>query len=209
MAMKSKATSQEKSQQDKGRLSRSRQQDLFPKEKAAYGGTLRTTREGRQGSRKISTQHTMHLVLRSMKAKGEWSFLKAENKAKIKATLKKHAQANSIHIISLANVGNHLHIHFKLASRHTYKKFIRSVTGAIALKIMKARPGQAKVLTHKDRFWDYRPFTTIVTSFRHLLNMRDYMRINQFEGLGWHRTNVRLLIARELDFALKKHGASG
>jgi REP element-mobilizing transposase RayT len=199
--MKIKTKSKAKSKRDAKKSPM--QQDMFPKAEKAYGGALRNTRNGRQGARGLTTRGTIHLVLRSTKAKGSWSFTLAKNKNLIRAALKKHAQRNFIKIISVANVGNHLHIHLKLSHQHYYKKFIRSITGVIALKIMKAGPYSAKVKSHKDRFWDYRPFTRIITSFRHFLNTQDYIAINQFEGIGIDRMTSRMIVreSREIYFS--------
>jgi REP element-mobilizing transposase RayT len=182
-----------------------KQQDMFPKSEKAYGGSLRNTRKGRQGARALTTSGTIHLVLRSTKAKGSWSFTLAKNKNLIRATLKKYAQRNFIKIISVANVGNHLHIHLKLTHQHYYKSFIRSIAGVIALKIMKAGPNAAKVKCHKDRFWDYRPFTRIITSFRHFVNTQDYIAINQFEGIGIDRLTSQMIVRQNRDI----YSASG
>lgn len=145
----------------------------------------------------------MHLVLRSTKARGEWSFFKPKNKSRILQILKKHAQRNNVRMHSLANVGNHLHLHIHLHRNHDYKAFIRAITGAIALAVMgvqylKSR-AKKNMKNHSSRFWDYRPFTIFVNTYRHYLNMRDYMQINQLEGIGFSRLSARFLLAYEHD----------
>jgi REP element-mobilizing transposase RayT len=142
-------------------------------------------------------------VLRSTKARGEWSFFKPKNKSRIRLIITKHARANRVRIESVANVGNHLHLHVQLLRNHNYKAFIRAITGAIALAVMglqflKLR-AKKSAIKHNDRFWDYRPFTIFVNSYRHFLNMRDYMKINQLEGIGFNRLNARFLLAYEHD----------
>jgi hypothetical protein len=102
-------------------------------------------------------------------------------------------------LISVANVGNHLHIHLQLKQIRLYKPFIRAITGAIALTVMGASKNQKKVKKNKDRFWDYRPFTRIVSSYRQYLNTRDYIAINQLEGKGVHRISARLFISHRWD----------
>jgi REP element-mobilizing transposase RayT len=164
---------------------------------------LRKTREGRKGPRELTIQHTMHLVLRSTKAREEWSFFKPKNKSRIRKIILKHAVRNRVRIESMANVGNHLHLHIQLLRRHNYHSFIRAVTGAIALAVMglqylKSR-AKKSVIKHSDRFWDYRPFTIFINSYRHYLNMRDYMKINQLEGIGFSRLSARYLLAYEYD----------
>lgn len=94
----------------------------------------------------------------------------------------------------MANVGNHLHLQIRLFKRHSYFKFIRSITGAIALFILKADRNNKIVKTHTDRFWDYRPFTRIVTGFRDFIGLQDYIAINELEGRGHHRINAEIFM---------------
>jgi hypothetical protein len=46
----------------------------------------------------------------------------------------------------------------------------------------------------KDKFWDYRPYTRVVQSFRAFLNLRDYIKINQYEGAGYKREHARMIV---------------
>ncbi len=147
------------------------------------------TRKGRLGSRPLDTRNTMHLVLRSSRAKGDWSFSKAENHRKIKSITAKFSQKYAVKILSLANVGNHLHFHIKLGNRHTYKPFIRAVTSAIAMAVT----GTSRWKKQEGKFWDYRPFTRVVMGFKALLKIKDYIRINQLEGF-YGRTHATLLV---------------
>ncbi len=159
-------------------------------EPSAYGGTLLKTRNGRARPRPLDTRHTMHLVLRSTKAKGEWSFRKPVHEKKIQKILDYFSQRYGVKILSLANVGNHLHFQIRLTNRFTYKAFIRAITSAIAMAIT----GASRWKPLKIRFWDYRPFTRIVKSYRAFLNLRDYIRINKLEGYGYQRDHARWLI---------------
>lgn len=151
---------------------------LLKKEKLAYGGELLKTRKGRARGRPLDTRNSMHMVLRSSKAKGPWSFLRTENKIKIKVIVEKFSKKYGVKILSLANVGNHLHFHLKLGNRHTYRPFIRAITAAIAMAVTKT----SRWNPSKEKFWDYRPFTRVVIGFKALLNLRDYIRINELEG---------------------------
>lgn len=132
----------------------------------------------------------MHLILKSSKAKGEWSFKRKENAQKIKAIIDKHSKKYGVAITSLANVGNHLHLHMKLASRATYKPFIRAVTAAIAMAIT----GVSRWKKIAGKFWDHRPFTRVVQSWREVLALKDYLMINQLEGLGNSRVEARFIV---------------
>lgn len=146
----------------------------------------------------------MHLVLRSSKAIEEKSFKSPKNKKLIQEILVKFSVKYGVQIISLANVGTHLHLHFKIAKRTGYLRFIRAVTAAIAMGVSgrnrwtlgkrdaeDAKPGTVK----REKFWDYRPFTRIIEGFKALLNMRDYIQINQLEGLGVPRLQARIMLA--------------
>lgn len=108
---------------------------MLAKEKSAYGGDLMTTRAGRRGARPLSTRETMHLVLRSTIAKGDWSFRKPKNQANVNRIIDKFSVIYGVRVISMANVGNHLHLQIKLSNRFTYKPFIRAVTAAIAMAV--------------------------------------------------------------------------
>ncbi len=183
------------------------QTSLFKKRKSDYGGALRSTRKGREGARPISIKHTMHLVLRSTQAKGEWSFRNAKHDKNIRRIVEKFAFVYGIRVISIANAWNHLHLQIKLSNRFTYAPFIKAITGAIAMSVTGrsrwSKTGKedstrasadTKTLRSKAKFWDHRPFTRIAASFREFLNLRDYVRMNQIEGDGWNRQQSREMV---------------
>ncbi len=112
------------------------QLEFFGKASKSYGGELLKKRKGRcLGGRPLSTKHSIHLVLRSSKATGVWSFRIPKNSKRIKEIIEKFALKYGIRILSIANVGNHLHLHIKIPSRRAYKAFIRATTSAIAMAI--------------------------------------------------------------------------
>jgi REP element-mobilizing transposase RayT len=150
----------------------------------------------------------MHLVLRSSKAVEDMSFKAPHNRGAIEKIISRFSAKYGVRIISLANVGTHLHFHVKIAKRRGYLCFIRAVTAAIAMHVSgknrwtlkklvePARTGvRRRERQHRDKFWDYRPFTRIVDGFRAFLNLRDYIQINQLEGLGVPRHQARFLLA--------------
>jgi REP element-mobilizing transposase RayT len=185
-----------------------KQLTLIPKFKDSYGGEMMKKRKGRAHGRPISTQSSMHLVLRSTQARKEKSFLEPSNAHKIKNFVNKFAAKNHVQILSLANVGNHLHLHIKLGTRRGYKPFIRALTGAIAMAIGgNSRWSKAKAQNTegnasfsdasteiKEKFWDRRPFTRIVQGFRSRLTLSNYIEINRLEGQGYSRGHARMLI---------------
>ena len=165
-----------------------KQTSWFKRGKEAFGGDLLTTRAERARRRPLSTTHTMHLVLRSSQAKGDWSFRK--HAAVINRLLRKYADKFGVRIISFANVGNHLHLQVKLSNRHVYPAFIRALTGGIALAIT----GANKFRKLSQRFWDRRPYTRIVIGYRAIRILRDYIGINTLEGAGWEREQAEFHI---------------
>ena len=101
---------------------------------SAHGGVLRKKRRGR-GARSVSIRYSMHIVLRSSEAKYEWSFVQPRIRQMIERVLAKHASRTETIVMAVGNAGNHLHLRLKFTSREQYKRFIRAVTGEIALKI--------------------------------------------------------------------------
>jgi putative transposase len=178
---------------------RAQQTDLFPKQSKSYGGILLNKRKNRTYARPISTSRSMHLVLRSSKAVKDKSFKTPKNKKLILQIFTKFSIKYGLQIISLANVGTHLHLHIKVAKRAGYLRFIRAVTAAIAMGVSgrnRWTVGPAKNGKRaKEKFWDYRPFTRIIEGFRALLHLRDYVQINQLEGLGLSRLQARMMLA--------------
>ena len=186
------------------------QLSLLEKKPLAYGGDLLKTRKGRRGGRPLETKSTIHLVLRSTKAKGDWSFKKPKNERAIQAIVNKFAHKYQIKVISLANVGNHLHCHIKLNKLWTYKPFIRAITSAIAMAVTGVNRWTKKDLqlsqsnsgasghsikeSPTQKFWDNRPFTRVVRSLKALLTLKDYIRINELEGFGYRRDEARFLV---------------
>ena len=167
-----------------------RQGKLLKTQKSDYGGDLMKRRKGRQGPRPLATRNSMHLVLRSSKARGEWSFRKLNNWRKIETLLGRFARRYGVKVLSYANVGNHLHFHIQLGNRFTYAPFIRALTGSIALVIT----GASRVRKFEGRFWDYRPFTRIVFGRSGFLRLRDYVKINEMEGFGIRRDLARMVM---------------
>jgi putative transposase len=161
----------------------------------AYGGDLFKTRKGRSQGRPLDTQNTTHLILKSTKAKGAWSFWIPENKNKIKQIISKFSKKYGIKIHSMANVGDHLHFQIKLSNRYTYAPFIRAVTSAIAMAVTGASKINKFKIEAKDRFWDQRPFTRVVKGYKAYLNLRDYIEINRLEGFGFQRPQARFFFA--------------
>ena len=156
----------------------------------AYGGVLFNTRRGRSRPRPLALRHSMHLVLRASQARGEWSFKRKHNEAKIRAIIQKFSQRHVVKILTLAIVGNHIHFHIKLSKLAHYPRFIRALTAAIAIAVAGHARWQ-KTAGNKKKFWDHRPFTRIVVGARAVQRLVDYICINQLEGFGNTKQEAR------------------
>lgn len=174
-------------------MARSPQLSLLEKQKSPYGGELRKTRKGRAHGRPLDTQHTMHLVLRSTKAVGKWSFRYGSHLRRIKAIIQHFAGKYGIQLISVVNVGNHLHIHMRLRNRYTWGPFIRAITSAIAMAVTGTSRWQRE--EKAKGFWDYRPYTRVVVGRRAYLSLKDYIEMNKWEGFGFDRGTARTIVA--------------
>jgi hypothetical protein len=51
----------------------------------------------------------------------------------------------------------------------------------------------------KEKFWDLRPFSRVIESFKAFLNLRDYISINQLEGFGYTKADARWEVNLEKD----------
>jgi hypothetical protein len=171
---------------------RTAQLKLLKDSPKAYGGDLLNKRKGRSHGRPLDTKNTMHLVLRSSKAKGKQSFYRLENARKVWGIVDRFSKKYGIRVLSFANVGNHLHLQIKLANRFTYRPFIRAVTAAIAMAITGRNRWNKE--GPKEKFWDLRPFTRVVVGWRAFLNLQDYIAINRAEGFGFSRDEARDII---------------
>jgi REP element-mobilizing transposase RayT len=166
-----------------------KKQQLLKPQKTDHGGDLK---HPQKRVRPLSTKDSIHLVLRSSKAKGKMSFYR--HKKDIDTILMTFADKYQIEIKSSANVGNHIHLHMKLFKRDTYKKFIRAVTAAIMMKITGFCRDRPKPTNYK--FWDQRPFTRVIGSFKDFQNLVDYIQTNVFEALGYSRLEARAEVQR-------------
>jgi len=173
---------------------------LTAKEKAvhpsAHGGVLRNRRRGR-GRRPLSFRDSIHLVLRAWWGFGIESFTHPKNRRMVHSVLAKHAANMKVDLLGIGNGGNHLHLRARFADRKQYCRFIRAVTGEIALKIKKAR-------FHFDgvkvgRLWQWRPFSSIIVGADYLASMINYIAINELEGYGLTRTEARVKLKKWRD----------
>jgi len=156
--------------------------------------------------RPVTSKYPMHLVLKSSKAKGEFSFRSAKNLKRVRHIVDQHCRRYGVKLHEFSNNFNHLHILAKFPSRPIYVRFIRSLSGALALAVTGASKSKNLKQILGGKFWDFRPFTRIVIGNRAYRIARDYVILNQLEQLGMipHRTSrLKGVQPREAVFFLK------
>ncbi len=157
----------------------------------AFGGIL-MRRAAYRRARPLSTKQAMHLVLRSSQAEDTWSFLTPKNRKIIDAVLNKFANRYGVRVYQRGVARDHIHLLVRMTNRFAYRAFIRALTGAIALKVT----GANRLRGLKKRFWDYRPFSRVVDWGRGYSLAKDYVLLNQLEGMGlipFHRGRLSAL----------------
>ena len=139
----------------------------------------------RKCARPLTTKNPMHVVLKSSRARGEWSFLRHAGvvEGKVRATAKKF----EIRVLRYQNVGNHLHLAIQGRRRRDLQNFFRVVAQAIAYSVTGARRGKPV-----GKFWDALVFTRIVQWGRDWRNLGTYFEKNFWEAKGMPRDVVDL-----------------
>jgi REP element-mobilizing transposase RayT len=170
-----------------------RQQKMIPASPREFGGVLLKTRKGRSTPRPLAVRQSMHLVLRSTRAKGEWSMRRGRNPKIIQNLISRFSKRYLVQVLSSANVGNHLHLHIQLTLRQNYYPWIRALTATIAMAVT----GASRWRPLKGKFWDNRPYSKVVSHFKQRLRLQDYVATNQLEGLGHSRAIARLMVLHE------------
>ncbi len=131
--------------------------------------------------RPLHTKKALHVVLKSKKATGAYSFKNKEHEPLLKELIKRHAKLNKIRIYSYSNGGNHLHLLIRTKSRDSYNSFIRTISGLIVRAVTGAKRGQKL----KGKFWDGRPFSRVVTFGNDFKKVKSYLTKSKLEVIGW------------------------
>src|SRR5205814_2068237 len=89
----------------------------------AHGGNVR------KGKRKImrpfDPRRPLHLVLKSSRAKGEWSMLSPKHEGWIEREVERVARRFRVKVYRFVNVGNHLHLLVHVTRKADFKGFLR------------------------------------------------------------------------------------
>jgi REP element-mobilizing transposase RayT len=157
-------------------MMRAKQQSFLPKISLEHGGQ---TRKGRRKiMRPFDPKQPLHLVLKSSRATGTQSMLRARYKTQIEELTHKIAKKRGVQLLQYVNVGNHLHALVLCRRRPAFRAFLRELAGAIACLMTGARKGLP------SRFWDQPVYTRIVSWGREIKNLEQYFIKNLFEAAG-------------------------
>ena len=158
--------------------------EKFEVEKEFGGAHLRKSHAKK--ARPVPIKKTMHLTLRSSKAKGDKSFRYDKNRIKkIDTVVRAQAQKFGVEIYRFAIVGNHLHLLVKASYRRGFISFLRSISGIIARIALGAERGSAKLSESARGFWDQRPWTRILFTWTEFKNVKKYVEQNFNEAMGF------------------------
>ncbi len=180
----------------------------------AFGGSL--LKGNPKEARPIVTRRAMHLVLRSRLATGSRSFLL--NARGVENLIRKQATRFGVVVYDLANVGNHIHLIVKVQERKDLGRFLRSVTGLLARKTLRAergspwrtvsKPTAETSHTSKRRpFWDTRPFSRVIDG--DFFQMKQYLLMNRLEAEGYSRLDTNAIVRGRRTLKTKKPNRGG
>jgi REP element-mobilizing transposase RayT len=167
----------------------SRQLALIPKERVEHGGDVLEGR--RKLSRPFSPRCSLHVVLRSPRARGHWSLLHRRNRAKVDRLVYTWARAKHVKVYRYANVGNHLHLLLRAESREALQRFLKTFAGLAARAVTGARKG-----VRHGKFWEKTAYSRLVPggAFRAICA---YLDKNKLEAIGFLGARLRFRASGE------------
>lgn len=142
-----------------------------------HGGHSRAGK--RKTARPLATRRPMHLVLKSDRARGAWSFARKQNRTVVKAAINKLSVKYGVRIFTYEILGNHIHALVQGKSRPLLQAFLRDLPARIALAVTGARKGRPA-----GAFFRTSIFSRVVEWGRDLLRLRHYFFKNQLEAAG-------------------------
>lgn len=170
----SKAKPSKEAQLELSNLNRTR------KARTVHGGSL--SRGKRKSKRPIAIRQSLHVVLKSERAKGQRALI--HHALYIEARLKSAAYRFGVRIYGRAIHFNHIHLHVRGTTRIGLQNFFRVVAGHIAQEILNRKPLTPSELaqTHGTRkFWQDLVFSRLVTWGRDFRAVKNYLIKNGIE----------------------------
>ncbi len=147
-------------------------QESFPflsPQKKDFGGSLLQGK--RKSKRPLSFKKPMHIVLKSTKARGIYSFI--NHRSKIEDAISSISKEKEIKIYGKAINFNHIHLVVHLSTEENYKHWIRLLPARITESI-----------GFQGNLFDHRPYSKVIEWGRQFQNVMDYQQFNQMEVVG-------------------------
>lgn len=153
----------------------------FARRRLEHGGAL--SQGKRKTIRPIDPRKSIHLVLRSSRARGEWSFFRPAQQKRVKAIVTEQAKRFCVRVYQYANSGNHLHLLIKAPTRKSFQGFLKTISGLIARAVTGAKKGNSQ-----GKFWDALAYTRVVEWGKAFFAAQFYVLQNEMEAAGvWSR----------------------
>lgn len=139
-----------------------------------------------------------HVVFKSSKAKGEFSFYK--NKKLVHSLLKEKSKKFFIEILDWVNMGNHLHLKVRFKDPKRMGQFLKSFAALLARKITGAKKGKSF-----GKFWDGLVYTRVLTTKIEELGLKGYFEGNHREReIGYAERERYLKAFNQFIYRLKR-----
>lgn len=165
-----------------------------------HGGDIRKGK--RKLARPIAVKRPMHIVMRSEKAKGQWSLLKSQNAHIVKTLVRTLSKRFQVKVYDLANAGNHIHMVIQGSNKQGIQNFLRTLAAMLARKITKAKKGSPK-----GKFWSGLTYSRVINWGREFVTVRKYLLRNRLEATGFLKTHYRgLTLKHSIKIAAFEHG---
>ena len=147
-----------------------------------HGGLERIKK--RKIERPFTANAPLHLVLRSNRAKRDWSMLHRKHKSKITSMIYVYATRFKVRVYSATNVGNHLHLLVKAKNRKQLADFLRVLAGRVAVTVTGAKKGVKRI----GKFWDYLTWSRLVNWGQDFFGVRKFIleaKEESFHAMGF------------------------
>lgn len=152
----------------------------------------------RKTTRPFSPKSSVHIVLKSKRARGTWSLRHRKNHAKITSMIYVYAARFKVQVYRSANAGNHLQLLVKSTDRKAMADYLRVLAGRIAVTVSGAQKGVKRI----GKFWDHLCWSRLVKWGREFYTVQRHIFSNELESLEQSMSQVFL----ESDDRHKKKG---
>ena len=133
----------------------------------------------RKKSRPIALKKSLHIIMKSSRAKGKFSLRAFHTQSEIEKLIKRFAKRFKIKIYRFAINFNHIHFVLKTSQRKDLQNFLRATAGQTAVLVLNAKKGEKR-----GKFWDWLAFSRIVEWGKAFRFVMTYVLQNELEARG-------------------------